>query len=74
MSIGIGPDGVPLKRNISDVMNNFFIQFSALSFTDIEKELQALKNNGDLKRLMKFEQRIEVKKTEWSKLATEAFQ
>ena len=23
--IGIGPDGVPLKRNNSDVMNNFFI-------------------------------------------------
>jgi len=54
-------------------MNNFFIQFSALSFTEIEKELQALKNNGDLKRQMKFEQQIEVKKTEWKKLATEAF-
>lgn len=50
MAIGIGPDGVPLKRNNSDVMNNFFIQFTALSFTEIEKELQALKNNGDLKR------------------------
>lgn len=24
-AIGIGPDGGPLKRNNSDVMNNFFI-------------------------------------------------
>lgn len=72
--IGIGPDGVPFKRNNSDVMNNFFIQYCALSFTEIEKELQALKNNGDLKRQMKFEQQIEVKKTEWKKLATDAFQ
>ena len=26
MPIIIGPDGVPLKRNNSDVMNNFYIQ------------------------------------------------
>lgn len=71
--IGIGPDGVPFKRNNSDVMNNFFIQFTALSFTEIEKELQALKNNGDLKRQMKFEAQIENKKKDWAKLATEAF-
>jgi len=32
----IGPDGVPMKRNNSDVMNNFFIQFATLSFTDLE--------------------------------------
>lgn len=25
LAIGIGPDGAPLKRNNSDVMNNFFI-------------------------------------------------
>lgn len=27
-SIGIGPDGSPLKRNNSDVMNNFFINYA----------------------------------------------
>jgi hypothetical protein len=26
--IGIGPDGSPLKRNNSDVMNNFFINYA----------------------------------------------
>jgi hypothetical protein len=26
--IGIGPDGAPLKRNNSDVMNNFFINYA----------------------------------------------
>lgn len=36
MAIGIGPDGVPLKRNNSDVFNNFYIQFAVLSFTDLE--------------------------------------
>jgi hypothetical protein len=35
-AILIGPDGVPMKRNNSDVMNNFFIQFATLSFTDLE--------------------------------------
>ena len=30
----IGPDGVPLWRNPSDVMNNFFIDYVAKSFTD----------------------------------------
>jgi len=32
----IGPDGAPMKRNNSDVMNNFFIMFSVRCFTDIE--------------------------------------
>ena len=35
----IGPDGIPLKRNNSDVMNNFHIMFAVLSFTTLEKEL-----------------------------------
>ena len=35
MPLEIGPDGVPLRRNPSDVMNNFFIDFVARSFTEI---------------------------------------
>ena len=61
-AIEIGPDGVPLKRNNSDVMNNFFIQYAVLSFTDLEKELIALQNNGELRRLQKFEKEVEAKK------------
>jgi hypothetical protein len=34
--IEIGPDGIPLKRNNSDVMNNFFIMHAVRCFTDIE--------------------------------------
>jgi len=60
--IEIGPDGVPLKRNPSDVMNNYFIQFAVLSFTELEKELIALQNNGELRRLQKFEKEVEAKK------------
>lgn len=40
LSIIIGPDGVPLKRNNSDMMNNYFVDFAARSFTEIEKELK----------------------------------
>ena len=35
--IEIGPDGSPLKRNPSDVMNNFFINYTVRTFTNIEK-------------------------------------
>ena len=35
----IGPDGAPLKRNNSDVMNNFFINTSVRTFTEIEKQI-----------------------------------
>lgn len=41
--IGIGPDGAPLKRNNSDVMNNFFINYTVRAFTNIEELMQ--KNN-----------------------------
>ena len=30
----IGPDGVELKRNHSDLMNNFFIDIVSLSYLD----------------------------------------
>ena len=64
-AIIIGPDGAPLKRNNSDVMNNFFIQFATLSFTELEQELNAIRNNGELKRLQRFEREVELKKTDW---------
>tara|TARA_B110000285_G_scaffold136536_1_gene152935 strand:+ start:502 stop:1023 length:522 start_codon:yes stop_codon:yes gene_type:complete len=37
----IGPDGAPMKRNNSDVMNNFFIMFAVRCFTDIEKLIKS---------------------------------
>lgn len=36
MSIIIGPDGSPLKRNNSDVMNNFYIQIIVKAYTEID--------------------------------------
>ena len=39
MPILIGPDGVPLKRNNSDMMNNFFINQVTRSFTTCEEIL-----------------------------------
>lgn len=40
--IDIGPDGVPLKRNVSDVMNNFFINAVTRSFTNCEEILSKI--------------------------------
>lgn len=51
----IGPDGVPLKRNHSDLMNNFFVDYAVRSFTDIEKELKELTDSGEQKRLKRFQ-------------------
>jgi len=65
--IGIGPDGVPLKRNNSDVFNNFHIQFVVLSFTDLEAQLTAVRNNGELKRSQRFEKEVENRKSLWKK-------
>jgi len=31
----IGPDGIPLFRNPSDLMNNFFINVASIAFTEI---------------------------------------
>jgi hypothetical protein len=65
LAIGIGPDGVPLKRNNSDVFNNFHIQFAVLSFTDLEQQLIAIRNNGEVKRNQKFEKEVENRKDHW---------
>lgn len=35
----IGPDGMPLKRNESDFMNNLFVNLVVRSFTDAEKQI-----------------------------------
>lgn len=49
----IGPDGAPLKRNNSDVMNNFFIMYAVRCFTDIEKLIKST-NAQDSREVAKF--------------------
>jgi len=49
----IGPDGAPMKRNNSDVMNNFFIMYAVRCFTDIEKLIKS-QNNQDSREVAKF--------------------
>jgi len=46
-------------------MNNFHINFVVLSFTDLQSILFAVQNNGEIKRMQKFEKQIEYKKKEW---------
>jgi len=64
LPIGIGPDGVPLKRNNSDVMNNFFILQVCKSFTDIEKRANN-KNQGEARRQARFDEEIKKRKEVW---------
>lgn len=52
--IEIGPDGIPLKRNPTDVLNIFFINHIVTSFTDLDQILNDLQNNGQANKLMKF--------------------
>lgn len=56
-----------MKRNNSDVFNNFHIQFAVLSFTDLEQQLIALRNNNEVKRNQKFEKEVESRKSQWKK-------
>lgn len=60
----IGPDGAPMKRNNSDVMNNFFIMYAVRCFTDIEKAIRT-QNNKDPREVAKFMLQVEEKKTKW---------
>ena len=46
----IGPDGVPLKRNNSDVMNNFYINFVVRSYTNIDATLKEIRENSNKAR------------------------
>lgn len=71
--IGIGPDGVPLKRNNSDVMNNFFIEQVSKSFTDIEKVLANVASNGEMKRVERFKEEIAKQKVVWENQTLGAF-
>jgi len=61
----VGPDGYPLFRNPSDLMNNFFINVAALSFTDIQKNLKGNVNTYEIKRLKRYEREINDRKDLW---------
>mmetsp|Transcript_11804 Transcript_11804/g.18142 ORF Transcript_11804/g.18142 Transcript_11804/m.18142 type:complete len:126 (+) Transcript_11804:2311-2688(+) len=69
-----GPDGVPLKRNQWDVMNNFFIDMVARSFTDIDTSAQREKNILDQARAKKFENELNSKRDAWRELTSGQFQ
>jgi len=51
----VGPDGVNLWRNKSDVMNNFFIDIVSRAFTDIDKSSNAFRARTEKMRAKKVE-------------------
>lgn len=64
--IKIGPDGIPLRRNNSDVMQNFFISFVVRSFTELDEILLDLQNNGEQRRIQRFAKEIKSRKEKWN--------
>ena len=68
----IGPDGAPLKRNNSDVMNNIFINYAVRSFTNIEKMMQQ-NNTQDSRKQQRYNEEVEKRKITWEKETLEAF-
>ena len=61
----IGPDGVPLKRNNSDVVNNFYINYVVRSYTNIDQTLNEIRQNSNRARESKMSNLIEKQKEEW---------
>lgn len=53
-----------MKRNNSDVMNNFFIVSCVRCFTDIEKQVKN-QNNQDSRSVTKFNKHVDEKKKIW---------
>lgn len=56
---------MPLKRNNSDVMNNFFINSTVRSFTEIERILNTIDPN-ELRRQKRFDEEIVKRKEFWT--------
>lgn len=71
--IKIGPDGIPLLRNPSDVMSNFYITYVVRAFTDIDDVLQNLQNNGEQKRIQRFTKEIDRRKENWDNEVVQTF-
>jgi len=44
------PTGLIFKRDNADVMNNFFVNIVARSYTNIEEVLQARQDNQELQK------------------------
>ena len=70
---GLGPDGALLKRNNSDFMNNFFINYCVRSFTNIDQVVTETRNNGQGTRLEKFKKELEQQKQRWDRQIIEAY-
>tara|TARA_B110000285_G_C14896547_1_gene501140 strand:- start:344 stop:748 length:405 start_codon:yes stop_codon:yes gene_type:complete len=69
----IGPDGVPLKRNNSDVMNNFYINYVVRSYTTIDKTLKEIRENNNKAREAKMGAIVDLQKQEWRKITKDNF-
>uniref|UniRef100_A0A7S3IDV9 Uncharacterized protein n=1 Tax=Strombidium inclinatum TaxID=197538 RepID=A0A7S3IDV9_9SPIT len=73
MPFDIGPDGVPLKRNPSDIMNNMFIDIVSRSYTDIDQGFSSAEINKG-RRGNKMEKEISDKQMIWKELLSGVFQ
>mmetsp|Transcript_12390 Transcript_12390/g.19307 ORF Transcript_12390/g.19307 Transcript_12390/m.19307 type:complete len:180 (+) Transcript_12390:5799-6338(+) len=62
-----GPDGVLLKRNSSDLMNNFFIDIISLSYLDSSNGLSTDQNKLSQIRAQELETELTKRQDEWKR-------
>ena len=63
-----GPDGVPLHRNPTDFLNNYFINMVAISFTNIDTTAQREQNNFNKQREKEISEQMAERKKVWEEL------
>jgi len=73
LPIGIGPDGNPLFRNNSDVMNNFWVNFVVRSFTNCEVILAKI-NQNEKRREKRFAEEVKTQQVIWEKSMIDCWQ
>lgn len=64
---------MPLKRNPSDAMNNYFINSAALAFTELEEQLKQVASDGERRRVERFQTEVENRKQSWQKVILDTF-
>ena len=65
MPYDIGPDGVPLRRNPSDIMNNMFINIVSIAYTRADSTAASNAENVAMRRGNKSEKELASRKPEW---------
>jgi len=70
-TMGSAPNGFVFKRDNADVMNNFFVNIVARSFTEIEEIYRQLRDNKEVQKQQEVLAEIEVVKSAWKNIISQ---